>query len=48
MSDLLLLSEAQMRRMDPYFPLSHGIARVDGRMVISGIIFVMKKGIAVA
>ena len=29
MSDLLLLSEAQMRRIEPYFPLSHGIARVD-------------------
>ena len=26
MSDLFLLSEAQMRRIEPYFPLSHGIA----------------------
>ena len=24
MSDLLWLSEAQMRRIEPYFPLSHG------------------------
>ena len=24
MSDLLMLSDAQMRRMEPYFPLSHG------------------------
>ena len=29
MSDVFLLSEAQMRRIEPYFPLSHGIARVD-------------------
>ncbi len=42
MGDLLLLSEAQMRRIEPYFPLSHGIARVDGRRVISGIIFVLR------
>lgn len=24
MSDLFWLSEAQMRRIEPYFPLSHG------------------------
>ena len=29
MSDLFLLSQAQMRRIERYFPLSHGIARVD-------------------
>ena len=45
MSDLFLLSEAQMRCIEPYFPLSHGIARVDDRMVISGIIFVIKNGL---
>ena len=45
MSDLFLLSEAQMRRIEPYFPLSHGIARVDDRMVISGITFVIKNGL---
>jgi putative transposase len=27
MSDLFLLAEAQMRRIEPYFPLSHGVAR---------------------
>src|SRR5271154_5988343 len=27
MTDLFLLSEAQMRRIERYFPLSHGIAR---------------------
>ena len=44
MADLLLLSEAQMRRIEPYFPLSHGIARVDDRRVISGIVFIIKNG----
>jgi hypothetical protein len=38
MVDLFLLSEAQMGRIEPYFPLSHGIARVGDRRVISGII----------
>ena len=42
MSDLIWLSEAQMRRIEPYFPLSHGVPRVDDRRVISGIIFVIR------
>ena len=45
MTDLFLLSEAQMRRIEPYFPLSHGIARVDDRRVISGIIYVIRNGL---
>ena len=45
MSDLLWLSAAQMRRIKPYFPLSHGVARVDDRRVVSGIIFVLKNGL---
>ena len=45
MADLFLLSKAQMRRIEPYFPLSHGIARVDDRRVVSGIIFVIKNGL---
>ena len=28
-----------------YFPLSHGIPRVDDRRIISGIIFVLKNGL---
>ena len=31
MSELWLLNEAQMRRIEPYFLLSHGIPRVDDR-----------------
>jgi putative transposase len=45
MDDLFLLSEAQMRRIEPFFPLSHGIARVDDRRVISGIVFVIRNGL---
>lgn len=45
MSDLFWLSQAQMRLIEPYFPLSHGIARVDDRKVISGIIFVIRNGL---
>jgi transposase len=45
MSDLMLLSEAQMRRIEPFFPLSHGVPRVDDRRVLSGIIFVLRNGL---
>ena len=45
MAEFRWLSEAQMRRIAPYFPLSHGIARVDDRRVISGIIFVIRNGL---
>lgn len=45
MTDLFLLTAAQMRRIEPYFPLSHGIARVDDSRVISGIVFVIKNGL---
>ena len=34
-----------MRRIEPYFPLSHGMPRVDDRRVISGIIFVIRNGL---
>jgi transposase len=45
MSDLIWLSDAQMERINPYFPLSHGVPRVDDRKVISGIIFVIRNGL---
>lgn len=45
MSDLPMLSCAQMRRIEPYFPLSHGVPRVDDRRVLSGIIYVLKNGL---
>ena len=45
MGDLILLSKAQMRQIAPYFPLSHGVPRVDDRRVISGIVFVIRNGL---
>jgi putative transposase len=45
MIDLFWLSQAQMRRIERHFPLSHGVARVDDRRVISGIIFVIRNGL---
>ncbi len=45
MADLFLLPEAQMRRIERYFPLSHGIARVDDRRVVSGVVFVIRNGL---
>ena len=45
MSDLFWLSEAQMVRLRPFFPKSHGPPRVDDRRVLSGIIFVNRNGL---
>ena len=45
MSVPFLLTQAQMRRIRPHFPLSHGVPRVDDRRVLSGIIFVIKGGL---
>jgi putative transposase len=45
LSEVWMLSDAQMRRIEPYFPLSHGIPRVDDRRIVSGIIFVIRNGL---
>jgi putative transposase len=45
MADVVLLSAAQMRRIKPFFPLSHGVPRVDDRRVVSGIVFVIRNGL---
>src|SRR3954453_16549170 len=45
MSDLVLLSRAQMRRIEPFFPRSRGLPRVDDRLVISWIIYVIRHGL---
>ena len=45
MRDMIWLSEAQMRRIEPYFPRSHGVPRVDDRRIVSGIIFVNRNGL---
>ena len=49
MADLFLLSQAQMRRIERYFPPApHGVARVDDRRIVSAIVFVIKKRAALA
>jgi len=45
MGDLPMLSAAQMLRIEPFFPLSHGVPRVDDRRVLSGIVYVLKNGL---
>ena len=45
MSDHFWLSKEQLARIEPYFPLSHGVPRVDDRKVISGIIHVLRNGL---
>ena len=45
MSNLFWLTEAQMARLQPFFPKSHGKPRVDDRRVLSGIIFINRNGL---
>ena len=45
MDDLLMLTPRQMLRIEPFFPRSHGVPRVDDRRVLSGILFVIRNGL---
>ena len=45
MSDVFLLSRAQMRRIEPFFPSPRGRPRVNDRRVLSGIIYVIRHGL---
>ncbi len=45
MSRLFYLSPGQLEIIRPYFPLSHGVPRVNDLRVISGIIYVIKHGL---
>jgi len=45
MSDLYWLTDEQMARLKPFFPLSRGVPRVDDRRVLSGIIFINRDGL---
>jgi putative transposase len=45
MADLFWLSDKQLQRIEGFFPLSHGVPRVDDRRVISGIIHVLRNGL---
>ena len=42
MTEMILLSDARMAQISPFFPLSHGVPRLDDRRVISGITFVIR------
>jgi len=42
---LFWLSTAKMERLRPHFPKSHGRPRVDGRRVLSGMIFIIHNGL---
>ena len=45
MSGLFWLTDQQMAKLSPCFPKSHGKTRVDDRHVLSGIIFINRKGL---
>lgn len=45
MSNLFWLTDAQMERLRPFFPKSHGKPRVDDRRVLGGIIFINRNGL---
>ncbi|WP_354857728.1 hypothetical protein [Acetobacter fabarum] len=45
MSDVFMLSERQIERVEPFFPLAHGVPRVDDRRVLSGIVYVIRDGL---
>ena len=45
MSDRFWLTPAQLNRIKPHFPLSHGVPRVDDLRVVSGIIHVIRNGL---
>ena len=45
MPKLPMLSEVQMYRLHPLFPVQRGLRRVDDRRVINGIIYVIRYGL---
>ena len=45
MRDLFWFSEEQLARIEAFFPLAHGVPRVDDRKVIWGIVPVIKNGL---
>ena len=45
MSDLFWLTDAQLERLKPLFPLSHAVPRGDDKGVLSGIIFINCNGL---
>lgn len=42
MIHFIWLLEPQMRRIEAYFPLLHGVPSVDDRRIVRGVIFVIR------
>ena len=45
MSDQFWLTKAQLKRLEPFFPRTRGVPRVDDRRVVSGIVHVIRNGL---
>ncbi|WP_198911991.1 transposase [Acetobacter fabarum] len=45
MSDVFMLSERQMERIEPFLPLAYGVPRVNDRRVLSGIVYVIRNSL---
>jgi putative transposase len=45
MSDQFWLTKAQLKHLEPFFPQTRGIPRVDDRRVVSGIVHVIRNGL---
>jgi transposase len=45
MSEFKLLAKKQMRRIEPLFPVLHGILRADSRRIVSGSVLVIRYGL---
>jgi putative transposase len=45
MSDQFWLTKAQLKCIEPFFPRTRGIPRVDDRRVVSGIVHVIRNGL---
>lgn len=45
MSEVFSLSERQMKRIEPVFPLVHRVPRVNDRRVLSGVVYVIRNGL---
>ena len=45
MSDQFWLTKAQLKHVEPFFPRTRGIPRVDDRRVVSGIVHVNRNGL---
>lgn len=44
-NDVFLRPERQMERIQPFFPLVHGVPLADDRRVLNGIIYVIRNGL---